>query len=463
MDFIDREHELSFLEEKWKEDKAQFIVLWGKRRVGKTELVKRFIKNKPGVYFLSESVSPKDQLSRFSKTIGGFFEEPLLLTRGFTEWEEMFEYVFLKKKKFVLIIDEFPYLFASNPAILTIFQKAWDEYWSKSDIFLIILGSSISMMENEVLGYRSPLYGRRTAQWMLNPLPFKAAASFRKEKPFEDKLLHFAVAGGIPEYWLKFDPSKSFKENLLLHIIKKGEFLYDEPEFILRKELREPRYYFSILKAIAQGKRKNSEIINATGINNTSLNKYLGVLSDLKIIERELPATEEKPLKSKKGLYKITDEFFRFWFRFVFPKRSDIEFGKSAELLSEILNELPQYMGSVYEKAAKDILIDNQRLYFTPDAIGRWWDKNEEIDIVAINKNGRQPSILFCEVKWTQKPVGKNIYESLKEKAKKVDWNRDNRIEYFSFFSKSGFTEEMIKMAASKNILLFKEDKLQIN
>jgi len=453
MEFIDREQELNFLEEKWQENKAQFIVLWGKRRVGKTELVKQFIKDKPDVYFLSESTSDKEQLLRFSRALGEFFQEPLLTTRGFTEWEEIFSYVSQKKKRFVLVIDEFPYLMVSNPAISSLFQKAWDEYWSQSEIFLILLGSSISMMENEVLGYRSPLYGRRTGQWRVDPMPFTQVRQFRKDKNFEDILCHFGVAGGIPAYWLQFAPNKSFEENLKEKVLKKGEFLYDEVEFILREELREPRFYFAILQSIAQGKRKLSEIVNATGIALTSANKYLGVLSDLKLVERELPVTEEKPLKSKKGLYRITDKFFQFWFRFVFPRRSDIELGRSDELFLSIKKELPQYLGSVYEKVAIDILQNNTERYFIPDAIGRWWDKNEEIDIVGINKSSG--SILFGEVKWSEKPVGKNIYERLKETAKKVEWEKGKRKEYHCLFSKSGFTDEMVKIAKIENVMLF--------
>ncbi len=453
MEFIDREQELNFLEEKWQENKAQFIVLWGKRRVGKTELVKQFIKDKPDVYFLSESTSDKEQLLRFSRALGEFFQEPLLTTRGFTEWEEIVSYVSQKKKRFVLVIDEFPYLMVSNPAISSLFQKAWDEYWSQSEIFLILLGSSISMMENEVLGYRSPLYGRRTGQWRVDPMPFTQVRQFRRDKNFEDILCHFGVAGGIPAYWLQFDPNKSFEENLKEKVLKKGEFLYDEVEFILREELRELRFYFAILQSIAQGKRKLSEIVNATGITLTSANKYLGVLSDLKLVERELPVTEEKPLKSKKGLYRITDKFFQFWFRFVFPRRSDIELGRSNELFLSIKKELPHYLGSVYEKVAIDILQNNTERYFIPDAIGRWWDKNEEIDIVGINKSSG--SILFGEVKWSEKPVGKNIYERLKETAKKVEWEKAKRKEWYCLFSKSGFTDEMVKIAKIENVMLF--------
>ena len=455
--FIDRERELAFLEEKWQEPKAQFIVLWGKRRVGKTELVKQFIKNKPHVYFLAENTNEKEQLHRFSNALGNFFKEPLLETRGFAGWEESFDFIKKKGKRLVLVIDEFPYLVFSNPGMLSLFQKAWDEYWSKSNIFLVLLGSSMAMMENEVLGYRSPLYGRRTGQWRVDPMTFSAAGRFRKEKSFGDRIAHFAVAGGIPAYWLQFESRKGFNENLKGHLLRKGEMLYDEVEFILREELREPRYYFALLQAMAQGKRKLSELVNATGISQPVANKYLGVLADLRIVEREIPVTEEKPLKSKKGLYHITDEFFQFWFKFIFTSRGELELGRVEEVLKKIQQGLSQHLGRIYEKVARERLVFSPGRIFPFSAVGRWWDRNEEIDLVGINKE--LDSILFGEVKWTEKLVGTDIYENLKRKAQKVAWGGKNRKEFFCLFSKKGFTDSMIKAAKKEGIFLFKEDK----
>lgn len=458
MGFIDRQKELEFLEEKWRDAKAQLIVLWGKRRVGKTELVKQFIKDKPSVYFLSTSTNEKEQLHRFSQALGKFFNEPLLETRGFAGWEEVFAYIKAKNKRFVLAIDEFPYLMMSNPAITSLFQKAWDEYWSGGNIYLILLGSSMAMMENEVLGYRSPLYGRRTGQWRVDPMPFSSAGLFREGKPFADRLSHFSVAGGIPAYWLQLVHGKDFKQNLKDHVLKKGEMLYDEVEFILREELREPRYYFALLQAIAQGKRKLAEIVNATGITQAVANKYLGVLADLRIVERELPVTEEKPLKSKKGQYRITDEFFLFWFRFVFPKRGELEMGRIEEVYESINAGLPHHLAATYEKVAIETLWRQMDRFFPFDAAGRWWERNEEIDVVAFNRE--LDSILFGEVKWSEKLVGIDIYEALKEKARQVAWGSQERKEYFCLFSKMGFTEAMLKRAKEEGVVLFKEDGL---
>ena len=454
MEFINREKELAFLEEKWREKRSQLIVLWGKRRIGKTELVKQFIKDKPHIYFLSESTSESEQLKRFSSAVGQFFKESLLETRGFGGWEESFRYVREKTPRLVLVIDEFPYLIQSNTGIPSLFQKGWDEYWSKSNIYLILLGSSMAMMETEVLGYRAPLYGRRTGQWRVDPMTFESAGEFRKGKDFEDKLQHFAVAGGVPAYWLQFSLEKDFMKNLKDHVLKKGQMLYDEVEFVLREELREPRYYFSLLQAIAQGKQKLSEIVNATGISQPTANKYLTVLSDLKIVTRDVSVTEEKPLKSKRGLYRITDEFFQFWFRFVFPNRAEIELDKTENVLNRIKMDLPQYVSSIYEKVAVETVWKHMDRFFPFTSVGRWWDKNEEIDIVGINRDLN--SILFGEVKWSEKPVGTDILDELKLKAQKVLWGKKGRKDFFCLFSRKGFTPNMVKRAEEKGVILFK-------
>jgi len=289
-------------------------------------------------------------------------------------------------------------------------------------------------------------------------MTFSAASLFRKGKPFVDRLAHFSLAGGIPAYWLQLDSKKGFSENLKKHVLKKGAMLYDEVEFILREELREPRYYFALLQAIAQGKRKLSEIVNSTGLSHPVANKYLAVLADLGIVERETPVTEEKPLKSKKGLYRITDLFFSFWFGFVFPKRGELEMDRIEDVLGSIQNRLPHHFAATYETVARQTLWDHMQSFFPFNSVGKWWDRNEEIDIVAFNKELN--SILFGEVKWSEKPLGTDIFEALRHKAAKVNWGTRHRKEHFCLFSKSGFTQAMVKKAKEEKISLFREDVL---
>ena len=455
--FINRERELTFLENKWEESQAQMIVLWGKRRVGKTELVKRFIRNKPHVYFLAESTNEREQLKRFSSSLGEFFKEPLLFTRGFDNWEESFRYMTEKNKKFVLVFDEFPYLIQTNKGITSIFQRLWDEHLSKSSVFVILMGSSVAMMETEVLGYKAPLFGRRTGQWKIQPMSFIEIRKFRQTKTFEDQMFHYSVAGGTPAYWLWLSKEDSFYKNLKNHVLRKGEPLYDEVEFILREELREPRFYFTLLQAIAQGKRKLSEIVNATAIPQPKANKYLGVLSDLDVLEREVPVTEDKPHKSKKGLYKIKDEFFQFWFRFVFPRRAALEMDQIDKAKDEIKQGMSDYISFVYEKVACEIVRQNPSLFFNFERLGRWWDRNNEIDIVGLDRESN--SILFGEVKWSRKPVGTDVFEDLKRKSKAVNWGDDKTKTSYLLFSKTGFTDGMIELAREEKVILFHGEK----
>ena len=327
MVFINRENELKYLNNEYRDKKSRFVVIYGKRRVGKTELVKQFFKDIPHIYFLADKAPEKDQLQLLSEKIGLLFNDEFLLSRGFGTWYEFFRYI-RNKGRIAVIIDEFPFLIEANSAIPSIFQKGWDEDLKNSGTFLILLGSSIGMMETEVLGYKSPLFGRRTGQLFIEPLTFWNSKKFFPEK-FNDEFMYiYSILGGTPAYLLQFEPSMDLWANIKEKILKPQAYLFNEPEFILREELREPRNYFSILKAISMGKTRASEIINETGFEKNVVGKYLSVLAELRIIKRDVPVTEKSYEKSKKGMYMIDDNFFRFWFNFVFPNKSYIEEGE---------------------------------------------------------------------------------------------------------------------------------------
>ena len=455
--FINRSDELAFLNSKWDQRGGQLIILWGKRRVGKTELVKRFIQDKPALYFAAEMTSRRDQISQFSVLCAEFYKDPLLASRGFGSWDEVFLYLGQKKERLVLAIDEFPYLLDADSAVASIFQNGLDEHLRATSIFVLLLGSSIGMMEREVLGQRSPLYGRRTGQWKVEPMSFRHVRRFRPDASFNDQISHYALAGGMPAYWLQFEDKLDFWQNVVQHVLAKGQYLYDEAEFILRQELREPRHYFAILSAISQGKRKLSEIVNATGFPPTLINKYLGILADLHIVERELPATENKPHKAKNGLYQIQDAFLHFWFRFVFPRRSLIEMGQVQLLAAGIRREWPVYMGGVYEQVCAELLTAAGADFFPFLRVGRWWNRTEEIDLVATNEEANR--ILFAEAKFTGKPVGTNIYDDLRRKSKLVVWGAPGRREQFSLFSAAGFTDAMLRLAETEGVALWEGEE----
>lgn len=459
MEFIDREQELSALEKFRGKDNPQLIVIYGKRRVGKTELIKHFIKPHPHIYFLAQKVTEHENMKMLGAACGEFFNDDLLVRHGFESWPSMFQY--LRKhlsKKCVLVIDEFPYLAEANKAVSSIFQSGWDEYLKDTPVFLILCGSSIAMMESETLAYKAPLYGRRTGQILLKPFPFSAINEFYPGLSFTSRIQFYSVTGGNPSYLKQLNSRESLDKNIKENILRPEQLLYSEVEFILREELREPRNYLAILKAIALSKNKISEITNETGLDKGILHKYLFILEDLQIIRKEIPVTEKHPLKSRKGIYKLQDQFFKFWLKYVLPNKSAIEEGRIDFVMRKIKPDFNLLVSQNYEEVARDIIRQYEPRFFQISQIGRWWDKNEEIDIVALNEE--DSNILFGEVKWSNKPIGTNIYFDLKRKSKLVEWHNAKRNEYFCLFSKSGFTDDMITLAKKEHILLIEEDKL---
>jgi len=458
--FINRESELKFLNEKWKEDEAQLIIIYGKRRVGKTEISIRFAKNKPHIYFLCERIASHKQLKKFTEAVGEYFKDEFLPQEGFKDWETAFKYLSKKKEKIVIIIDEFPYLADIDAAVPSTFQKSWDLHLKNSRVNLILLGSSISLMEKTVLFYKAPLYGRRTGQFLIKPFKFKEAKKVFPNKSFDEILSIYSVAGGTPLYLNKFC-GKNYLDVIREEILKKGQPLYEEVEFLLREELKEPRNYFVILEALSLGKHKLSEIINETGFDKGTVSRYISILDSLQITKKEIPITEKIPEKSRKGIYAIDDNFFNFWFRFIFRNRSLLEENRISEVVAKIKEAVPALLSKNYERISGEILSDailNKKLPLRIETYGRWWNNEEEIDLVAVNNQTNE--ILFGEVKWTNKLVGTNIYENLKRKSQRVEWGKKNRREHFALFSKSGFTPDMKKIAKKEYIYLFHKDKL---
>ncbi|MBI3015852.1 MAG: ATP-binding protein [Candidatus Tectomicrobia bacterium] len=459
MEFIDRERELSFLETQWKRSQAQLIILYGKRRVGKTELIHRFLQKKPAVYYVADRRPEPAHLKELAARFSAFFRDEFLSREGFSDWLSVFAYLKRKvREPFIWVIDEFPYLAENNRAISSLFQKGWDETLRHLPIFLILCGSSISMMESETLAHKAPLYGRRTGQIFLEPMGFYDAWKFFPKTAFEDFLYLYAVLGGTPAYLIRFDPEESLEENIRSQIFTKEEFLHREVEYFLREELREPRNYLAILKAVTSGKRKFGEIVNDTQQEKNTLTKYLHVLEDLHLIEKEVPATEKNPQRSKKGLYRLQDPFFVFWFEYVFPHKSDLELGETAVALRAWRRTFDRLVASTYERVSAHVVRKHEEDLFPLQRIGRWWDRNQEIDLVGVNDS--ENAILFGEAKWSTKPVGTDIYESLQGKARQVEWGKKGRKEHFCLFSRSSFTPAMKRLAQEQEVLLFHRDRL---
>ncbi len=430
--FLDRARELNFLEKIYEEKKSSLIVIYGRRRIGKTELIKKFIEGKPHVYFLADKRGDHENLKELQRFMGDFLQDSLFKKADIRNWTELFDEFSKKARdKAAIVIDEFPYLIESNKAIPSLFQKIWDINLSSKSVCLILVGSSIGMMETEVLGYRSPLYGRRTGQWKLDTLEFKHLHEFFPNYSVEDLIKVFSITDGIPAYILTMNPRLSFSENLTENVLKSGSYLYQEAEILLRQEIREQANYFNILKAIAMGRTGYGEIGNFTALDKTMVSKYLSTLILLHIIKKDFPVTQKK--ETRNARYILEDNYYSFWFRFVYPNKTLIEGGKMKELMDIIEADINIHFSHVFEKVCRQFLFEKSPIIF--NKIGTWWQKDKEIDLVALNEKTKE--ILYAECKWKKNVHAEKILVELKNKAQYVDWLNQERKEHFAVFAKS--------------------------
>lgn len=441
--FINREHELEFLNRKYAGNSPQMVVLYGKRRVGKTELIKKFMSGKPGIYILCTNDSMKENIEEMKRKFYELTGKEYFLNLEVSSFFDLFNYLSqeIGEKRAVIAIDEFPYLIELNRGVVSVFQKIWDELLVNNNLFVIICGSSVGMMETEVLGYKSPLYGRRTGEWSIAPMVFRHVKQFFNNYDTADLFRIWAICGGVPYYLQKLDPSLTIEENIKQQILTKGEILYNEPRVLLKEEFREPRTYTLILKYLSLGHNRQGEISSVTGIEKGNLSKYLSVLEDVHIIEHILPLGVRR-----RGIYEINDQLFRFWFRFVYPNMSDLEIGLVDEVFLRISPQLNAYYGKEFER----LVIEQVRLkeveipfYFTE--VRRWWHKDKEVDFVVLNEDTGE--ILFVECKWKdldEKKAGRVLAE-LKEKSGFVQWHNGERREYFGLAAKKVEGKERLR------------------
>lgn len=443
--FINREDELGMLENEWRHKGAAFVVLYGRRRVGKSRLIQEFIKNKKGVYFIAEDINKKIQITELKNKIATFFNDTFLMSIELTEWKELFDYlpkVIPKNQKIYLAIDEFSYVIKNDPAILSGLQKLWDTFLAKTQIFLLLSGSLFGMMTERVLSSASPLYGRRTRDILLTPLKHRYANHFLN-MPYPEKLKIYFVIGGIPEYLLKAHNYNNADNFFNSEFFKRDGFFYREPYFLLSQEFKEIKTYFTILNAISFGNTKPTEIANFAGVKAREIYPYLENLIRLGLIKKELSILRKR---AAAGIYLIKDPMFDFWYNFVYSNRESIE----KDIFKPRKENLKNYFGKRFEIFVRDELI-HSIVPFKFTKIGKWWHKDKEIDIVALNEQTKQ--ILFAECKWQDKVNAKKIVQELAKKASYVEWHKEKRKESFAIFAKS--FKEKIKEFEGKKVYCF--------
>lgn len=464
--FIDRVGELGFLNDEYNRESSSFVVIYGRRRIGKTALIRHFLKNKPGLYFLASEEVEKQNIANLKKMIAEFTGSTLLKKDFDFSWDDLFE-VFKDSRtdeRRVLVIDEFQYLGKTNKSFPSIFQRIWDNLLKEENIMVILCGSLVTMMQGQTLAYNSPLYGRRTGQIKMKQITFSNYPGFFEGHDLsrEELPLLYAVTGGVPKYIEVFNAGDTRVDSQDIfglieeHILNPRSFLYEEPVFLLEREVGEIATYFSIIKAIANGHRKLSKIAALLGVRQTNLTRYIQTLIDLDLVRREVPVTETDPAASKQGLYYITDNFISFWFRFVYPYRSYIEMEDTGYVMEKIKrNFIDNHVALVYESLCLEKmwgLNKENKLPFQLGRVGRWWDKNTEIDICGLNDDTGE--IILGECKYTNSKVDINLFYGLMEKGKQIKWNKSNRQEYYILFSRSGFTQRLEELAEKRNDLL---------
>ena len=460
--FVDREQEMDLLQSEYDRKGSSLVVLYGRRRVGKTTLISEFIKGKRALFFLASEESEAQNRSAFKDKAAEFIGSDLLREAEIKNWDTIFRTIMETHfdTKPVIVLDEFQYLGKSNPAFPSVFQRIWEEILKDKSVMVILCGSLISMMESQTLSYSSPLYGRRTAQIRLKQIPFAYYKEFYPGKSRRELIEMYAVTGGVPKYIELFSESEDIYTAIQRCVLNRSGYLYDEPHFLLQQEVSEIGSYFSIIKAIAAGNSKLSAISTVLEIKATSLTKYLKTLIDLDIVEREVPVTEDNPEKSKKGLYKIKDNYLRFWFAFVYPNMSFIESGHSRVVMDKIRSGLVNsHISFVYEDVCRERMWELNAdgawpFHFT--RLGRYWDSKIEIDIAAIDPEGK--NLILGECKYWHEPVGANILRDLEEKAKSIPWEQGRRKVWYVLFGANGFTDELKALAAARDDLLLFDD-----
>lgn len=457
--FAGRTQELNTLETQWVRG-SSFVVIYGRRRVGKTTLIKRFIQDRPALYFLASRESDALNRQRFAHDAATFTGNDLLASANLDDWRPIFQAIADARRDnpYVLVIDEFPYLISANRAMPSIMQYVWDEILAGSGAMLILCGSSVSMMRDEVLAHGSPLYGRCTAQIRLAPLAFQDIADAFPTASFERVMDAYTITGGVPKYLEFFDPRRSISASVRENVLSTTGYLYEEPEFLLSEETRGTTTTLSLLRAVALGNRKVSEMANFLQRKSTDLSAYLSSLVSLGFLERRVPFNDKYPDRSKNGLYFVSDAFMLFWLTYVQPFCGELEMGNMQPSLEAMKRTFhSSLVAREFERVSAQALArlcDEGKIDLMPSRIGGYWNRTGtvELDVCATdNTNGRS---FLGECKYREsRPIGVNDLTSLKQKAELVSATGE-RPPLLGLFSHTGFTEELLERAHSNEDLV---------
>ena len=439
--FVGRERELEQLNGLYGSGKFECAVIYGRRRVGKTTLINEFIKDKRAIYFTGLETTAQENLANLSRSIL-HTHTGVEAAAFFQDYQAALDNIFelAEKERLILVIDEYPYLAGSYKGISSLLQMQIDTRFKKSKLMLILCGSSMSFMENQVLGYKSPLYGRRTAQFKIEPFDFFETQNYYKKFKPLDAAVIYGITGGIPQYLEFMDDKLSIQENIKRNFFNPNAFMFEEPINLLKQEVREPAHYNAIIRAVSNGGTRNSEIADKTGLETSACMHYLNNLISLGIVRKETPIWGGS---EKKTIYTVSDSMFRFWYRFVPENTGLIQSGMVDRLWEKVEPQLPAFMGSVFEEICSQWLWRENsagRLPVQFVKLGRWWGNDPklkqeaEIDIMAISDNDEA---LFAECKWTNEKVDVGVLDTMIHRSELFP----HKNKHIYLFAKNGFTK----------------------
>jgi AAA+ ATPase superfamily predicted ATPase len=444
--FFGRVNELEALNAQYAKDSFACVPIYGRRRVGKTQLIEEFIRDKRAIFFTAVNKETfKDQLARLSRAIFDNADN----APAFADFDNALKHVqkLAQKEKIILVFDEFTYFARSEETTLSILQQHIDLNFLKTDMMLILAGSSLSFMQNQVLGYQSPLYGRRTAQIKLLPMNFQTSRLFVPNMPKTDQAVIYGVTSGIPKYLSLMSDRLTLDENLSGQFFKSSAYLFEETTNLLKQEFSDPSLYQSIITAIAAGGSQMKDIKGRTGEESSTVATYMRALLDTGIVKKEVPIMDRPD--SRKTIYRLEDGMFRFWYRFVYPNVSLVSIDRGAQVYSRVKPRISAFMGEVFEKICIEYMWSiYDDLPIAVQNIGRWWGNNPELkseaEIDFIAHSDDDAAAIFGECKWTNEPLDKPIVAGLIEKSRM--FKQFSEKHYFCF-SKSGFTDGARQLA----------------
>jgi uncharacterized protein len=452
-EFVGRITELQLLDDLWDRDRAALLILYGRRRVGKTRLLTYWLQRsgQRALYWVAVPSSALDQLRSFSQAIYNFAHPQLPAPPDFTfaSWEQAWHQVAViaQEERFAFFVDEFTYLLEIDPSIAGRLQNLWDHVLSKSNLMLVLCGSHLGMMQRHMLAYQAPLYGRATAQLRLQPLPFGVTPTYFPHYTADERIAIYAIWGGIPAYWERLNPTQSISENIRRELLTPNNLMQAEPRLLLQDFLSDPHNYVGILRAIANNARTQKEIASFTGLAQSHISQYLSILQEAGFVERRVPVTQSE--RSRLGRYHIIDPYLRFYYRFLISRQAQLALGVQEQALDEIKRHLRDFIGTyTWEELCREWVLRASaqgELPFLIDQVGSVWTQAAQVDVAGLNT--MEKTVALGECKWGTQEVGQTVLEDLVRKTAEIIPKQGQWRVLYLGFARAGWSQQAYTFA----------------